>query len=145
MSVDIEIICLEAPSTAASCRVADLVLLHCLEGHSRLEVEPEIQEAIWVKGRDFRLMVITLPEEYNEFPGKFERNVSAGHQGPAANLTCLVVAAAMAYTFDGWLGLDNWPVKRLPTPERVLAECLRYDSAEAAWLLDKIAEVDLSA
>jgi hypothetical protein len=90
VSIEIDVVCTEVPDLMVACRVADVVLLRCLEGHRPLEVELGPQ-ASGVKGNEISLTVVVLSDGYHEFPGKTVVSV-APRREPHSFLACLIVS-----------------------------------------------------
>jgi hypothetical protein len=101
MAIEIDIVCTDVPDLTVACRVADVVLLRCLEGHRPLEVELGPQ-ASGIKGNEISLTVVALSDEHQEFPEKSVMSV-APRRETRSFLACLVVSAALGCCFDGWI------------------------------------------
>jgi hypothetical protein len=91
MAIEIDIVCTDVPDLRVACRVADVVLLRCLEGHRPFEVELGPQ-CSGVKGNETSLTVVALSDEYHEFPGKSVVSV-APRREPRSFLACLAAYA----------------------------------------------------
>lgn len=139
MSVEIDIICSSAPDVRVAARVADLILGHCLNAYAPLDVEHG-SHAVTLKGGDIWLTAVTIPEAYHEFSGEHAVSMRTERRNPRSYLACLIVSSVLAYCFSGRFDLDNWITKSTSEPVKILAECLRYEHAEASWLLERVAE-----
>lgn len=141
MSVEIDIISPGVQDVPVAARVADLVLGHCLNGYTGLELDGN-SEAMTLKEGDAWLTAVSIPSGYHEFADETVVSVRSERRNSRSYLTCLIVSSALAYCFLGRLDLDNWISKSVAEPAKILAECLRHADSEAQWLLDRLAEVE---